>query len=128
MRSTMRSPKNKNSAHESTQNPKNELTMNRIIRIIFIIPVFAITSFLSVAFNNTSIYLAPLQTLYESFALSAFFFLLLAYVQEDDDEREAFFEASGLVAAYRVGVSSQRVSNITNETRKRRSVFSNSRW
>jgi hypothetical protein len=81
-----------------------KLTLNRIIRIIFIIPVFAVTAFLSVAFNNTSIYLTPLQTLSESFALSAFFFLLLAYVQEDDEERQAFFEASGTIAAYRVGI------------------------
>lgn len=72
--------------------------------MIFIIPVFAGTSFLSVAFNNTSIYLTPLQTLYESVALSAFFFLLLAYVQEDDEERQAFFEASGTIAQYRVSI------------------------
>lgn len=73
----------------------------QIIRIIFIIPVFAVMSFLSVAFNDASIYLEPLETLYESFALSSFFLLLLAFIQEDDVERQAFFETSGTVAAYR---------------------------
>ncbi|KUJ09035.1 DUF300-domain-containing protein [Mollisia scopiformis] len=73
----------------------------QVIRLIFIIPVFAVASFLSVAFNNASIYIQPLTTLYESLALSAFFLLLLAYIQEDDDERQAFFETSGQMAAYR---------------------------
>lgn len=92
--------------HEIQLDDTNMLILNRVIRIIFMVPVFAVTSFLSVAFNDTSIYLAPLQTLYESFALSAFFFLLLAYVQEDDDEREAFFETAGIVAVYRVSIFS----------------------
>ncbi len=72
------------------------------MRMIFIIPVFAVSAFLSVAFNDASIYLQPLDALYESFALSAFFLLLLAYVQEDDDERQAFFQNSGTIAAYKV--------------------------
>jgi len=50
--------------------------------MIFIIPVFAVMSFLSIAFNDAAIYIEPLESLYESFALSAFFLLLLAFIAE----------------------------------------------
>ncbi|KAF8861564.1 hypothetical protein BDZ45DRAFT_740340 [Acephala macrosclerotiorum] len=73
----------------------------QIIRMIFILPVFAVSALLSVAFNDASIYIQPLTTLYESFALSAFFLLLLAFVQEDDEERQAFFQTSGTMEGYR---------------------------
>jgi hypothetical protein len=78
--------------------------------MIFIIPVFAAVSFLSIAFNDTSIFIEPLQTLYESFALSGFFLLLLAYVQENDEEREAFFESSGILAVYRLSTPHQTIT------------------
>ena len=70
--------------------------------MIFIIPVFAVMSFLSIAFNDAAIYIEPLESLYESFALSAFFLLLLAFIAENDDERQEYFGASGTNAAYKV--------------------------
>lgn len=74
----------------------------RIIRMVFIVPVFAVCAFLSVAFLRTSIYIQPVDTLYESFALSAFFLYLLCCIQEGDDERQSFFASSGQMAGYRV--------------------------
>jgi hypothetical protein len=97
--------------------------------MVFIVPVFAVTAFLSVAFNQTSIYLAPLQALYESFALASYYLLVLAYVQEDDEEREVFFETSGVIAVYRV---SQRAPGharpLLTRSRKRPSPSFSSRW
>jgi hypothetical protein len=72
--------------------------------MIFIIPVFAVVSFLSLTFNGAAIYLDPLETLYESFALSAFFLLLLAFIREGDEERQEFFESSGMTAEYSVSI------------------------
>jgi hypothetical protein len=83
-----------------------KLIPDRIIRMIFIIPVFAVCALLSVAFLKSSIYIQPIDTLYESFALSAFFLYLLCCIQEDDDERQSFFESSGQMAGYRVSTPS----------------------
>jgi hypothetical protein len=95
-------PKNRNSEELNLDLNATVLILARIIRMIFIIPVFAVLSFLSIAFNDAAIYIVPLEALYESFALSAFFLLLLAFIQESDEERQAFFESSGTTAAYRV--------------------------
>ncbi|KAH8669499.1 organic solute transporter Ostalpha-domain-containing protein [Tricladium varicosporioides] len=69
----------------------------QVIRIIFIIPVFAVVAFLSIAFYSAEVYLKPVEDLYEAFALSAFFYLLCAFVQENDDERQAFLISSGAI-------------------------------
>jgi len=76
--------------------------MHRIIRIIFVIPVFAVVAFLSVASNNAAIYLKPIEDLYEAFALACFFLLLCAFVQESDEERQSFFTSSGTTKQYLV--------------------------
>lgn len=126
MRHTLRYLKNKNSTQKFISRRKQLANHDRIIRIIFIIPVFAVMSFLSVVFNNASIYLKPLETLYESFALSSFFLLLLAFIQEDDEERQAFFETSGTVAAYRVSIRTSEFTTLLIKYRKLLYVSSNS--
>ncbi|KAL6796358.1 organic solute transporter Ostalpha domain-containing protein [Trichoderma sp. SZMC 28013] len=52
----------------------------QIIRIILVPTVFAIFSFLSVFFYQTSIYLRPLAEIYESIAIPAIFILYVHYV------------------------------------------------
>jgi hypothetical protein len=76
--------------------------MHRVIRIIFVIPVFAVIAFLSVASNDAAIYLKPIEDLYEAFALACFFLLLCAFVQESDEERQSFFTSSGTTKQYLV--------------------------
>ncbi|KUJ18918.1 DUF300-domain-containing protein [Mollisia scopiformis] len=71
-----------------------------IIRIIFMIPVFAILSFLSVIWYDGAEYLKPIESAYEAFALASFFLLLCAYVQEDDNERQTFLQTSGTMKQY----------------------------
>jgi hypothetical protein len=78
------------------------LTMHRVIRIIFTIPVFAIVAFISVAFNDAAIYLKPIEDLYEALALAGFFLLLCAFVQESDEERQTYFMTSGTTKQYLV--------------------------
>lgn len=76
------------------------LTSNSIIRIIFMIPVFAIISFVSVIWYDGADWLKPIEDVYEAFALASFFLLLCAFVQEDDNERQAFFHTSGTMKQY----------------------------
>ncbi|KAK0122058.1 hypothetical protein ONS95_010322 [Cadophora gregata] len=72
----------------------------QIIRIVFMIPVFALCSFLSVVANDAALYVKPIDDLYEAFALATFFLLLCAFVEENDVERQAFFTASGTMKQY----------------------------
>jgi hypothetical protein len=78
------------------------LITTRIIRIIFTIPVFAIISFLGVAFNDAAIYLKPIDDFYEAFALACFFLLLCQFIRETAEEREEYFTTSGTRAKYTV--------------------------
>lgn len=56
------------------------IQQRQIIRIILVPTVFAIFSFLSVLFYQTSIYLRPLAEIYESIAIPAIFILYVHYV------------------------------------------------
>jgi hypothetical protein len=66
------------------------------------VPVFALIAFLAIIFPGLSIYLIPIEGLYESFALCSFFLLMSAYIDEDDEEREAFFVNNGTSGQHRV--------------------------
>ncbi|KAL7916829.1 organic solute transporter Ostalpha domain-containing protein [Trichoderma velutinum] len=64
----------------------------QIIRIILVPTVFAIFSFFSVFFYQTSIYLRPLAEIYESIAIPAIFILYVHYVFPDSHSwRELFY-------------------------------------
>ncbi|KAK4062791.1 uncharacterized protein Triagg1_9661 [Trichoderma aggressivum f. europaeum] len=56
------------------------IQQRQIIRIILVPTVFAICSFLSVLFYQTSIYLRPVAEIYESIAIPAIFILYVHYV------------------------------------------------
>ncbi|KAH7413086.1 organic solute transporter Ostalpha-domain-containing protein [Cadophora sp. MPI-SDFR-AT-0126] len=72
----------------------------QIIRIVFMIPVFAACSFFSVAFNHAALYIKPIDDLYEAFALASFFLLLCAFIEENDAARQTFFTTSGTMKQY----------------------------
>lgn len=88
------------------------LIMHRVIRIIFVIPVFAVVSFLSVAFNDAAVYLKPIEDLYEAFALAGFFLLLCAFVQESDEERQRFIAMSGTTNQYLVRLQYTKINSL----------------
>lgn len=71
-------------------------TPTRIIRIIFMIPVFATISFLCIHFEEASAYISPVNELYEAFAFAAFFQLLYTYVLEETHARSFSEQASQL--------------------------------
>ncbi|KAG7005444.1 hypothetical protein G7Y79_00019g046240 [Physcia stellaris] len=65
-------------------------TTVRILRIIALVPAYAIISFLSVAFPDAATYLEPWADAYESVALASLFLLLVVYLVPIP-ESEIFF-------------------------------------
>ena len=65
--------------------------LERILRIISLIPVYALLSFLAASFPNAATYLEIWTDAYESIALASFYLLLVNYVTPVPEMREAFF-------------------------------------
>lgn len=64
-----------------------------IIRILFMIPIYALVSFLSIVFYVHSVYYEVLRDCYEAFAIASFFSLLCAYLGEDLHHQKKYFRA-----------------------------------
>jgi hypothetical protein len=64
-----------------------------IIRIVFMIPVYSIVSFLSYLFWRQAIYFEVLRDCYEAFAISSFFALLCNYVANNLHDQKDFFRS-----------------------------------
>ncbi|KAL1872026.1 hypothetical protein VTK73DRAFT_1694 [Phialemonium thermophilum] len=62
-----------------------------IIRILFMVPVYASASFLSLRFYWHAIYFQVISDCYEAFAIASFFALLCHYVAPDLHEQKEFF-------------------------------------
>lgn len=63
----------------------------QIIRIIFMIPVYSVVSFLSYLFYRKAIYFEVLRDCYEAFAISSFFALLCHYIAPNLHEQKDYF-------------------------------------
>lgn len=76
----------------------NKLGNFRIIRIIFIIPSFAIISFLCVWQDGSPApYIAPGCDIREALPMTAFFLLMSTYVAPDERNRDDFFTEMALL-------------------------------
>ncbi|OAA57037.1 DUF300 domain containing protein [Niveomyces insectorum RCEF 264] len=62
-----------------------------VIRILFMIPVYAAASFLSLRFYWHAIYFQVISDCYEAFAISSFFALLCSYIRPDLHGQKNFF-------------------------------------
>ena len=65
--------------------------MARILRIIALVPVYAVLCFLAASFPHAATYLEPWTDAYESVALASFFLLIVTYITPVPETREAFF-------------------------------------
>lgn len=96
----------------------NKLGNSRIIRVICMIPAFAVISFLCVWQDGSPApYIAPGRDIGEALPMAAFFLLMSAYVVPDERNRDGFFDemalldkkgntqGGGSLAWYRVGFS-----------------------
>ncbi|KAH8911368.1 DUF300-domain-containing protein, partial [Coniochaeta sp. PMI_546] len=62
-----------------------------IIRILFMVPIYASASFLSLRFYWHAIYFQVISDCYEAFAISSFFALLCHYMAPDLHEQKEYF-------------------------------------
>lgn len=62
-----------------------------IIRILFMVPVYAAVSFLSYYFYLKTVYFEVLRDCYEAFAIAAFFSLMCNYIADNLHDQKQFF-------------------------------------
>ncbi|KAF9578683.1 hypothetical protein BGW38_005406, partial [Lunasporangiospora selenospora] len=60
-----------------------------IMRIILMIPIYAVISFLSYRFYKESIYYETIRDCYEAFVIYSFFILLLTYLGDDNETQRS---------------------------------------
>ncbi|KAJ3808322.1 organic solute transporter Ostalpha-domain-containing protein [Lentinula aff. lateritia] len=78
----------------------NKLEQRYIVRILFMVPIYAIISMASYLFWNHSTPLLLVRDGYESTVLTSFFYLLLNYLSHDPDEQRSIFIKNGLSREY----------------------------
>lgn len=62
-----------------------------IIRILFMVPIYAMVSFLSIVFYYHSVYYEVLRDCYEAFAIASFFNLVCSYVGDNLHDQKEYF-------------------------------------
>jgi len=62
-----------------------------IIRVLFMVPIYATVSFLSYYYYRQSIYFAVVRDCYEAFAIASFFALLCHYIAPDLHNQKDYF-------------------------------------
>ncbi|KAI8360149.1 organic solute transporter Ostalpha-domain-containing protein, partial [Mortierella sp. GBAus27b] len=69
--------------HAKNYNKPSE--QRHIMRIVLMIPIYAIISFLSYRFYKNAIYFETIRDCYEAFVIYSFFILLLTYLGDDNE-------------------------------------------
>lgn len=62
-----------------------------IIRVLFMVPIYSVVSFLSYLFYTRAVYFEVIRDCYEAFAIASFFSLLCAYVAPDLHNQKDYF-------------------------------------
>ena len=62
-----------------------------IIRVLFMVPIYAVVSFLSYYFYKHAIYFEVIRDCYEAFAIASFFALLCHYIAPDLHSQKDYF-------------------------------------
>ncbi|KAJ3517263.1 hypothetical protein NLJ89_g614 [Agrocybe chaxingu] len=74
----------------------NKREQRYIVRLLFLVPLYAIVSFASFLFWNQSTPIILVRDAYEAIVLTAFFYLLLMYLSHDPEEQRRIFLKKGL--------------------------------
>ncbi|KAF8200721.1 organic solute transporter Ostalpha-domain-containing protein [Pholiota molesta] len=74
----------------------NKREQRYIVRLLFMVPLYAIISFASFLFWNHSTPIILIRDTYEAIVLTAFFYLLLMYLSHDTEEQKRIFLKAGL--------------------------------
>ena len=62
-----------------------------IIRVLFMVPIYSVVSFLSYYFYTRAVYFEVIRDCYEAFAIASFFSLLCAYIEPDLHSQKDYF-------------------------------------
>lgn len=62
-----------------------------IIRVLFMVPIYSVVSFLSYYFYTRAVYFEVIRDCYEAFAIASFFSLLCAYIAPDLHDQKDYF-------------------------------------
>lgn len=54
----------------------------RVIRILWMVPIYAVDSWLSLRFKDARFYIDPLRECYEAYVIYNFFMYLVAYLED----------------------------------------------
>lgn len=68
--------------------------VHSIIRVLFMVPIYAAVSFLSYYFYQHSVYYAVIRDCYEAFAIASFFALLCSYIASDLHSQKDYFRGT----------------------------------
>ncbi|TFK23673.1 DUF300-domain-containing protein [Coprinopsis marcescibilis] len=74
----------------------NKKEQRYIVRLLLLVPIYAIISFASFLFWNNSTPLILVRDAYEAIVLAAFFYLLLNYLSPDPEEQKRIFRKAGI--------------------------------
>ncbi|KAI0832132.1 DUF300-domain-containing protein [Trametes gibbosa] len=82
--------------YKHTRSYHNKYEQRYIVRILFMVPLYAIISLASYFWWNHSTPLLLIRDCYESTVLTAFFYLLLLYISPDVNVQKEIFRKNGL--------------------------------
>ncbi|CCL99783.1 uncharacterized protein FIBRA_01805 [Fibroporia radiculosa] len=74
----------------------NKVEQRYIVRILFMVPIYAVITFTSYLFWNHSIALLLIRDCYEAIVLTSFFYLILNYLSHDPLEQKDIFRKERL--------------------------------
>ena len=77
-------------ARERKERPGEQ---KQIIRILFMIPIYSVVSFLSYLYYRESVYFEVIRDCYEAFAISSFFALMCHYIAPNLHEQKEYFRS-----------------------------------
>ncbi|PSC68080.1 transmembrane 184C [Micractinium conductrix] len=63
----------------------------RVVRILWMVPIYAVDSWLSLRFKEARFYIDPIRECYEAFVIYQFFMYLVAYLEEEYGDICAYF-------------------------------------
>lgn len=63
----------------------------RVIRILWMVPVYAVDSWFALRFRHTAVYMDAARDCYEAFVIYNFFMYLLAYLDDEYGDIDAYF-------------------------------------
>lgn len=64
---------------EYYNNPRLQI---RVVRILWMVPIYAVNSWLSLRFKEARFYIDPIRECYEAFVIYNFFMYLVAYLED----------------------------------------------